>query len=614
MPDNKDNNEAVLGALTGVGLGAQLREDQKADSFLKRQANGSTEYPGSTGPPYAPNVKQLNNTTQRTAPAAITPADHYRDGRQPLPTITPVRSMKFYTNSTNEHLIADHRQNISSGALDAEAQYVRESKRIGDTNHTITSAKDVATTGATAGVAIAGSILRDNAANGPQFSASVTDINQFDDPVTEQIIQAGTLSNYIEDNEKEIGDYKQPPVSPIAPFTRMNTVKEPYVASKTLFTAYNRTKLPVADTAWRKGFRHIFITRPECYVWAGGTPGGKICNQALNDEDFQSAYTRMPHIIRLLAPYYISGSYPKSDKFASNWNFLLSNSVQGLSVSDITLSMSENVTKSIEGYTVTPGAFLEGRQGSSIDLSFKDTNNLEVFEFLRLWQLYIYKRKKGIFAPPFNGYQENNAFYPVNVSTNITGNQFWTFHPYDRALEYCASLYDIVTNESGTKILYWCKYYGIYPTKVAPTLNNENNQAITDMSVSASFKYHYKLENSNKTLIEFNHDAGLVDHIGKRVDGVVSNSEPWLLRKGHPDLILPYYIGAGGMFTGSPYIVIARSRPNPIEPEKSALNVPQLRFMNVENDTINDYANLKMQSDTNATGVNTINQQVVAYE
>lgn len=613
MPDNKDNNEAALGALIGAGLGAQLREDQKADSFLKQQANGSAEYPGSTGPPYAPNVKQLNNSVKRTAPATITPADHYRDGRQPLPTITPVRSMKFYTNSTDEHLIADYRQEISSGTFDAEAQYVRESKRIGDTNHTINSAKDVGTVGATAGVAIAGSILRDNAANGPQFSASVTDINQFDDPVTEQIIQAGTLSNYIEDNEKEIGAYKQPPVSPIAPFTRMNTVKEPHIASKTLFNAYNRTKLPVADVAWRKGFRHIFITRPECYVWAGGKPGGEICNQALNDEDFQSAYSRMPHIIRLLAPYYISGSYPKSDKVSSNWNFLLTNTVQGLSSSDITLGISENITKSIEGYTVTPGAFLEGRQGSSIDLSFKDTNNLEVFEFLRLWQLYIYKRKKGIFAPPFNGYQLNNAFYTVNVSAGMTESQYYMFHPYDRALEYCASLYDIVTNESGTKILYWCKYYGIYPTKVAPTLNNENNQAITDMSVSASFKYHYKLENSNKTLMEFNHDAGLVDHAGNVVFKTPTNSEPWLLRKGEPDLILPYYIGAGGMFTGTPYVVIARSRPDPLEPSKNILSVPQLRFMNVENDTINDYANLKLQSNPNTSGAQTGESRIIGY-
>jgi hypothetical protein len=53
-------------------------------------------------------------------------------------------------------------------------------------------------------------------------------------------------------------------------------------------------------------------------------------------------------------------------------------------------------------------------------------------------------------------------------------------HPYDRALDYCASLFDIVTNESGTKILYWCKYYGIYPIQATPSgLTNTNNSPLT---------------------------------------------------------------------------------------------------------------------------------------
>ena len=612
MPDKENKNEnsvdeaSIIGAATITGLGAQY---QNGDNFTNSKTNGSVEYPGSLGPPYAPNIKQLDSSNQRKAPAEIRPADHFRDGREPLPTVTPVNSMTF-AKSKSDHFIDDYRQNISEGAIDAEAQYVR-STRMGDGTHVAgmveNPVRDVP-------IGPMEAVSTDR----PMFSASVTDINQFNDPVTEKIISAGTLSSYLEEDENETGAYKSTPVSPLAPFTKMNTPKEPFVATKTLFTAYNRTKLPIADTAWRKGFRHIFITRPECYVWGkNGSPGGQICYQALNDEDFQSSYTRMPHILRLLAPYYVSGSYPKSDVFSCNWNFLLSNMVQGLSSSDITLSISENVTKSIEGYTVTPGAFLEGRQGSSLDLTFKDTNNLEVFEFLRLWQLYIYKRKKGIFTPPFNGYQVSNAFKSAKGDgTPMTDSDFYMLHPYDRALEYCASLYDIVTNESGTKILYWCKYYGIYPTKVAPTLNNENNQAITEMSVSASFKYHYKLENSNRTFIEFNHDAGILDMNGNRIGsaGDLTNSDPFLYKNEPMDLVLPQYIGAAGMFTGSPYVIVARSnRPNPIEPSKNQIYTPLLRFLNIKDDTINTYANLRMQSDPNATGVQSFKNYPVSY-
>lgn len=661
MADNKGTSAAAaglaVGAKTNAGIsGAAAGVAAGYDSFSSSPTNGVTEWPSSNGPPFKPNIKQKPSTAKHISTSAvgdsavaagvtggvdtgtlgglskvsktanvainstrltaeIQPYDHFRDGREPLPTNTPVRSMKFYTNSTQEHFITDYRQNISSGKVDSEVDYVRDA-RMGDNNHSAKSSNAAYNTGdsaVAAGLAAGTLGITDT----PRFSASVTDVNQFNDPVTEDIINSGTLSNYLEDTnkEKEIGDYDMPPTSPLHPFTRMNSIKQPHVASKTIFTAYNRTKLPIADVAWRKGFRHIFITRPECYLWYNDENGSGICDQAYNDPDFQSAFTRMPHIIKLLSPYYVSGSYPKSDSFSSNWNFLLSNTVQGMSVSELGMSITDNVTKSIEGYTVTPAGLLEGRQGASLDLSFKDTNNLEVFEFLRLWELYEYKRKKGVFSPPFNGYKKTNGF--INMSgaqpKAMSDREYWTYHPYDRALEYCASLYDIITNESGTKILYWCKYYGIYPTKVNPSLNNENNTAITDMTVTASFKYHYKLENANSTLIEFNHDAGIVDHTGKLITSNISNSDPFLLKQGQPDLVLPNYIGASGMFTGSPYIIIARSRPDPLEPDKNVISVPNLRFMGINDSTVNGYANLKIETPAVPGGITTTQTAIVSY-
>lgn len=416
------------------------------------------------------------------------------------------------------------------------------------------------------------------------FSGATTNVNPHNDPETDAILKSGTLSKYLEEDMKtfEVGSYNKPPVTPMHPFYRINSIENQHMAEEVLFNSYNRTLSPIADVEWRKGFRHIFITRPECYLMYADNGSVGLCNQALYDEDFNSAYTRMPHIIKLLSPWYVSGSFPNNST-DSNWNFLLSNRVQGMSTASTTMSINENISKSIEGYTITPAMHVESRQGSSLELSFKDTKTLEVYETMRLWMLYMYKRKKGIFIPPYNGYQKNNAFIPdiPEGGMLLSSDKMYTqYHPYDRALEYCASLYDIVTNETGTKILYWCKYYGIYPTSVTPSLNNDANGPIIDMTTSVSFKYHYRLENRNKTLVEFNHDAGLTDDLGRVKESIVSNSLPFLLRDDYDHPVMPRYIGAAGMFTGSPYIVMALSHPDPLD-RNNMITVPNLRFMSI---------------------------------
>ena len=420
----------------------------------------------------------------------------------------------------------------------------------------------------------------------PVFSGSTTNVNPLGDKDKEKVIVYGldtTESDYVKaesDNKKQ-----QTPISPLHPFTRM----DPSTAQISNLTTYNRTKLPVADLEFRKGFRHIFFTRPECYIMARNPNGigAVLSEQAENDEDFASCYSRMPHILSLLSPIYITGSFSQNKlDINSNWNYLLSNRVQGLTTAQTTMSINENISKSIEGYTVTPASLIESRQGSTIDFKFRDTKNMEVYEMLRMWMLYMHKRKKGIFAPPYNGYQYRNGFMKVPESgLPVTNDPTYAIilHPYDRALEYCASVYDIITNESMTKILYWCKYYGIYPTAISQDgLSNDNNEAITNMTLSATFKYHYRLECVNKTLAEFNYNAGITDNMG-RVTKRVQSSLPFLLRDDPDNKILKQYIGGGGMFTSSPYIVLGKSQNNPLNGSEGILT-PYLRFMPINDD------------------------------
>lgn len=418
-----------------------------------------------------------------------------------------------------------------------------------------------------------------------QFRGSVTHINPEHDQEKADIINYGleysdkvragkTVNSYgVETPTKSVQALTtamaereaspETPTTPIHPFTRVY----PQRARTALMNSYNRTKLPIADIEFRKAFRHIFITRPECYLMAiGDTPS----IQVLNDEDMSACWSRYPHVIRALSPVYVEPS-PSIPKYA-NWNWLLCNRVQGLTTGSNTLNLVDSVTKSIHGATVTPGKNLTTLNGASLELSFRDTRYFDVYEMLRIWMMYIHKRRMGSFFPSYNGYHLQNDFVasaggnnklPVGTQ-NYHGYNY--LHPYDRALDYCASLYDIVTDETGSKILYWCKYYGIYPVNVANgALSNDGNAALTgEAKITATFQYQYKRENIFKNLVEFNFNAGICDNIGNMRDDVsmyLRDSLSYLNREKdvggttYTNSILHNYDGASSMFTGSPYII-----------------------------------------------------------
>lgn len=504
--------------------------------------------PTTTGYPHG----QMWATPQGVTNHQINPVDHFKRKKGIEPDMLQITEDMFLFNA-KDHFIRDYNDN----SIDVETISMTRS----------TNEADGVSSGTNATTFV--------------FSGSVTNVNPFNDPEKESMMQPNGFRKHdidthpygLNSNLEATSLRVDAPLSPLQPFYSLH----PATANNAVMNYYNRTKLPIMDAEWRKGFRHIFISRPECYIMAHGNTLSEQCS---NDEDFYSAFTRVPHILNLLSPVYVTKAFGNGDIPYCNWNFLLSNRVQGLSTSAMSLTFDEQSPKSIDGYTITPGRLLEGEQGNSLELTFRDLRTLDVYETLRLWMLYIYKCHKGIFAPSFNGYQPKNGFIQgldkSGVGTKMTKTQYTQMHPYDRALDYCASLFDIVTNESGNRILYWCKYYGIYPVSASPSLSNDTNSPITEMTVSATFRYQKKKEFSNHNLVEFNYNAGICDEMGSlRSDlkNSITNSLPFMVRE-NPTNPRMNYIGASELFTGSPYIVLE---------QLNGAVIPQLRFIQQHN-------------------------------
>lgn len=422
-----------------------------------------------------------------------------------------------------------------------------------------------------------------------KFTGSTTLIDKRD-PVTKEIAERGldTYDQRTYNLSNSTGNDYPSPLSPLRPFTST----DPVYAHKSIFSSYNRTLLPVADVEFRKGFKHIMISRPECYIV---TNDGDLSQQAAYDSDFNSSYTRLPHICELLSPSYIAGGKiagTDSNGVVCNWNYLLSNMILSFGGDYKTaINVKDGMTKSIEGHTVLPGGTLDSTQGGTLSITFKETKKLEVYECLKLWMLYIHKIRKGIFAPSYNGYQYENGYLS---KTNVKAD-YPIYHPYDRALDYCCSIFQNITNESMDQILYWDKWYGCYP--VEATLNGINGDTgliSGQLTVTATFRYQYKSPACrNINLIEFNYNAGLVDHIGSPV--VSSNMTRVANHMTSDDLNgVPNYIGPVDLWTGTPYIVMSKRNPNKVSVSNNVLWIPHLRFAHCGDDAINGYANISL--------------------
>ena len=73
--------------------------------------------------------------------------------------------------------------------------------------------------------------------------------------------------------------------------------------------------------------------------------------------------------------------------------------------------------------------------------------------------------------------------------------------------------------------------------------------------------------------------------------------------------VLAEYIGASGMFTGTPFIVMAKTGMNPLRELNGAKELivsPVLRFMNLDDQNLNNLLNLNITEDVKDRGLSEI--------
>ena len=311
---------------------------------------------------------------------------------------------------------------------------------------------------------------------------------------------------------------------------------------------YNRYRMFDGwNLAFNRTYTHVFFTRPDLNLLYNGQGGeNTILDDIKNHSDTFLIWQRNPNLFRLLTDCKRTGELEPN-----NFNLFLSQQVTNFDFKDENISTIES-TKTWKDYSIRYGGSFKGRGAGSITLTFAETEDLAVYDFFRLWMIYIDNVTLGIWRPSYNLLRSTNKKDRVDT-TDVNRS-----HIYTRTLDYAASVYAFKVAPDGENILYWTKYYGIFPTNVSASQFNwsAGDNANSPMTVQVTFDYSFKKDLSPVSLLEFNRVSGIEDDINAS-----STYEPNLDMQfntidANGNLKIPGGIRHGRPLVGCPFIAV----------------------------------------------------------
>jgi hypothetical protein len=251
--------------------------------------------------------------------------------------------------------------------------------------------------------------------------------------------------------------------------------------NKTLFTQFNRFKVPLVDYHLTKTFAHVFFTRPDLNLIKDYTfPNFQLNEQASLDSTILYAYRNNPNIIVSL-----TDELTKKHSF----NPYLSNVCHSFELSDEyikTLDHGETLT----GYKIMYGkSNIESRTSGTFNVGFTDDREYTIYKIHKIWVDYISKVYRGELRPKSD-------------------------YIYNKILDYASSVYYILCGEDGETILFWSKYYGVFPTSIPSSVSSWSQGKLNNLpEYSITYAYAFKEDFNPLALAEFNMNSTTDDYV-----------------------------------------------------------------------------------------------------
>lgn len=261
---------------------------------------------------------------------------------------------------------------------------------------------------------------------------------------------------------------------------------------------YFRYKLANPNDKFAKGFAHIFFTRPDLNILVKDSAdtdlGFKLAPGVENDPDILYAWNKNPYMLLQLIGENGSGH---------NFMFALSNAASGFSLVDETLKNS-TWGESWTGNKIAYGKHnIENKTVGEFHIDYSDDRNLNIYHLHKIWMDYISKVYRGeLLAKGMDYYSDDKGNGVWQTTRSFDGTSYSILE--DRILDYACSVYYILTAEDGESIIFWSKYYGVFPV-VAPSSGfSTSNGLVSRPKHDITYRYSYKKDFDPYNLAEFN--------------------------------------------------------------------------------------------------------------
>lgn len=275
---------------------------------------------------------------------------------------------------------------------------------------------------------------------------------------------------------------------------------------------YNRFKVATPNDMLSRGYAHVFFVRPDCNILNSKCTA--LNSQFENKPNFQYAWESSQNIVKQLV-----GNSTTSHDFA----LYLSNKAASFSLSDEYINY-DTYGKTVTGYKVAYGRHnIESKSSGDFSVTFQDDRFLHIYQLNKLWVDYISMVYRGEVTPK-------------------------TEYVRDKILDYASSVYYIVTAEDGETIIFWSKYYGVFPTTIPSTQFawGYGTPITTDQTkFDIKYAYSFKEDYNPLSLVEFNFNSNIESNAS-----YVPTYDPKL---GH----------VGTTWVGKPYIELSTNYTEP---------------------------------------------------
>ena len=222
---------------------------------------------------------------------------------------------------------------------------------------------------------------------------------------------------------------------------------------------------------------YVFFSKPDLHLISIDKDAGSLNPELRNRPFFTDAYNR--NINSMLQLQWSAREFAENSPFC---NLLTNEVASNLELSDISLDTLETSTN-IDGAKLEyPLATVTSSNIEEFNLEFNDTKYLDTYMVFRIWYEYELLKKDGLVTPPPVGGDKN--YYIVN-----------------KILYDVMSCYKIIVGEDGETIIYWAKYWGVFPTSIPrSTFGNVEGP----IKISVSFKAQWVEDMDPSILDDFN--------------------------------------------------------------------------------------------------------------